>query len=326
MTGTVTSRKQRKSASLRGLIFAAVVVFGFLLINLPASNPVKAQSTSPYDLIAAVNELRSANGLPAYEIDSNLMSFAQTHSDYMASIQTITHTRADGSMPRDYGIVENIAGGTNLSLNYVIYTMWSDEAHWHTMVGISNGYIGAGVTDANGWTYYTIDIRRTSGGVGYTPPAGGTPGATQPPLYPVYTVTPLPDGSIIHEVMSGQSLWAIAIAYGLKIADLLTLNQLPTNAVIYAGQKLIIQPSFTPTLSPTITTTPLPATRTPTPSSTPRTPTVTPTFTPTATPTPKPFLGIQLSQEQSRRIFGIGLIAICGLGLLVVLITSVRRK
>lgn len=319
-------RSRNPKIYLRNGIFILALLAGILGISLPASQPVSAQSVSPYDLIAAVNALRTANGLPAYEVDSYLMSFAQTHSEYMASIQSITHTRSDGSSPRDYGIVENIAGGTNLSLDYVIYTMWSDADHWHTMVGIPSGYIGAGIAEGDGWTYFTIDVRRTSGGYTYTQPAGGTPAATVPPMYPVLTVTAMPDGSIIHEVLPGQSLWAIAIGYGLKIADLLLLNQLPTNAVIYEGQKLVIQPSFTPTLTPTITETPPPATRTPTASPTPRTPTPTRTAAPTLTPTPKPFLGIDIQEGQSRKMIAIGLIAICGLGLLVVLLGGIRRK
>lgn len=165
-------RSRNQKVSLRNGFLILAFLTGFLILNLPASQPVSAQSVSPYDLIAAVNALRTANGLPAYEVDSYLMSFAQTHSEYMASIQSITHTRSDGSSPRDYGIVENIAGGTNLSLDYVIYTMWSDADHWHTMVGIPSGYIGAGIAEADGWTYFTIDVRRTSGGYTYTQPAG----------------------------------------------------------------------------------------------------------------------------------------------------------
>jgi hypothetical protein len=108
---------------------------------------------------------------------------------------------------------------------------------------------------------------------------------------------------------------------------LIALNGLAATPVLYAGQKLIIQPAFTPTLSPTVTKTSRPPTRTPTPTRTPKPPTSTPTITPTVTPTvfslakvlpPLPFV--------DRRTLGMGIIAICAVGLAAVLITSFRKS
>ncbi|MDX1437480.1 MAG: CAP domain-containing protein, partial [Anaerolineales bacterium] len=101
----------------------------FLTIALVAGpGPAKAQGGSAADLIAAVNALRASNGLPPLQADSALMSIAQAHSNYQASIGSVTHTGAGGTRPRDraaaagYGggatifVSENIAGGTNLSV------------------------------------------------------------------------------------------------------------------------------------------------------------------------------------------------------------------
>jgi LysM repeat protein len=146
----------------------------------------------------------------------------------------------------------------------------------------------------------------------------------------VVTVTPMPDGSMIHVVQPGQSLWAIAIAYGVKIADLVKLNnQLsPTNPVIYTGQKIIVRGTSLPTQSPTVTDTPFPVTPTPTLTRTPRPPTR--TFVPSLTPPPTVqavvLPDLPAFQSPNRRALGIGLVTFCLLGLLAVVIGSVKKK
>jgi hypothetical protein len=117
------------------------------------------------------------------------------------------------------------------------------------------------------------------------------------PLFQINTSTPESDGSIYHTVQPGDTIYTIANAYGIREADLLAINGLTSESVIYPGNRLIITrgPSPTPTLditdtpSPTITPRP---TNTPTPVPT-REPTQTPTLIPpTQTPTPEPALGI----------------------------------
>lgn len=145
-------------------------------------------------------------------------------------------------------------------------------------------------------------------------------------IQPVITATPNPDGSVIHKVESGQSLWGIATAYGVSIARLQELNNLDPNAVLLLGQTIIIQPSSTPTLSPVPSLTPVPPTRTPSPTPLPRTPTLTFTAIPTATQTPAPLIDWQPPAWMNQETLGLGLIIISGAGLLFVLIAAFRRK
>ncbi len=122
-----------------------------------------------------------------------------------------------------------------------------------------------------------------------------TPGVTE--VSPVITSTPRPDGTIVHEVGYGQTLYDIALAYGVSIDYLKGLNYL-SNSNIYVGEKLVIRPASTLTpvgsTTATLTNTPRP-TSTKKPTSTPR-PTYTPApNTPTevlATPTPTSQPGI----------------------------------
>lgn len=262
-----------------------------LLVVFGSSTRGSAQAGDPYALIDAVNNLRAANGLPALQMNGILMSIAQGHSDYQATIGQVTHTGAGGTRPRDraaaagYGgggtffISENIAGGTDLSVAEVISWWLGDAPHTQTMLGANYQDIGAGVSVSNGFVYYTIDVGYMSGSGSNSPPAATvTPGGPTPiPIYMVQTATPNPDGSLVHTVLSGQTISRIAEAYGLTEAELMALNNLTSDA-IYVGDKLIIRPAGTP--GPTATST---ATTTPT-----RAPTSTrhPTRTSTASSTP----------------------------------------
>ena len=156
------------------------------------------------------------------------------------------------------------------------------------------------------------------------------PSATPMVIMQVVTVTPMPDGSMIHVVQDGQSLWAIAIAYGIKIADLVKLNsQLsPTNPVIFVGQKIIVRGTSLPTSSPTVTDTPFPVTDVPTLTKTPRAPTR--TFAPSLTPTPTVpvvvYPDLPAFESPNRHALGVGLVTVCLLGLVAVVISSVKKK
>lgn len=89
-------------------------------------------------------------------------------------------------------------------------------------------------------------------------------------IIPVEVATPLPDGSIVHEVQQGQALLHISKAYQVELETILELNHLSVDALIYPGDKLLIKaPRATETPEPSTTPTPritntLPATKTPT--------------------------------------------------------------
>jgi uncharacterized protein YkwD len=65
---------------IRFLLLMAV----FCTLALPKAG-VHSAAPSPYDVIAAVNELRAGMGLPALEINGSLMASAQGQSDYLGS-------------------------------------------------------------------------------------------------------------------------------------------------------------------------------------------------------------------------------------------------
>jgi hypothetical protein len=256
-------------------------------------------------VIAAVNSLRIAHGLPSYSVNSILMGTAQAQAEYMASIGTWTHLGPGGStvtqrlLAAGYPLAgdlslggfrsENVVMGYGMTDAEAVASWTTDSLHLHTMLSTDLLEIGAGVAEKDGTFYYVIDCARpTSSGVpqAYTPGAEAAYGAGLGQIIvPVSLSTPNVNGEIIHEVKSGQSLWQIAIAYGVKIDELRKLNQLPTAYVINPGDKLLVKKVGTSTPEP-LTPTATAVQPTKAAPLTPAQPTASPTEIPTVTPVP----------------------------------------
>lgn len=305
-------------------------MMALLLIMLTPIQKAHAQAGSASELISTVNALRQSQGLAPYTVDSFLMGFAQSHSDYMASIGAWTHTRSDGTTASAQGIKENVAMGSQMSVSYCVYTVWSDWVHWETMVGFADGSVGAGVAVVGGQVYYTLNVL-PSGSV-YEETGRDTSQAavllqqdTPVPFSQLIVATPDEDGIIIHVVQYGEALWSIAIAYDVKIEQILKNSNLsPSTTEVFEGQRLIIQAATEPTATPTSTATSDPGTPTPTqprPTGT-RFPTRTPA--PTHAPTKPPSI-IQRALGNGKYL-GLGLILLSGLGLIVVIYLGFLKK
>ena len=161
--------------------------------------------------------------------------------------------------------------------------MWlGDAPHTNTMLSPNRSDIGAGIAVAqDAWMntvyYLVIDtaLQTGSGQQQYdaqivltsVPNAqaalyGDATQAAQSLLVsqyilPVARATACPDGDVIHEVKNGQSMWSIAIEYGVKIDQIQRLNNL-SSTDLYPGQKLLVQKGATqPVPIPTATATTL---------------------------------------------------------------------
>ncbi len=261
-------------------------------------------SASPAELIAAVNALRASRGLSPYTQNSILMGTAQGQADYMASTGNITHTGPGGVtvtqrlLNAGYPLAgdlslggfrsENIIAGYGMTPSDAVQAWTGDSPHLNTMVSTDLQEIGAGVAEAGGMTYYVIDCARPTGSGA---PQAYTPGAEESfsaalneIIVPVTMSTPDASGNIVHTVQAGQSLWQIAIAYGVKIDAIRALNQLPADYLIQPGDKLLIVNVGTVTPSPSATSTLAASTPTAAPTAAASTDTPTPTATATAMP------------------------------------------
>ncbi len=312
--------------------YLVIFLLILMLTTLASVQPVSAQAGTPTDLINTVNQLRRDQGLAPYVVDSFLMSFAQSHSDYMASLGRWTHTRADGSTSIQYGIKENVAVGNDMSVHQCVYVIWADWIHWQTMTGYTSGRVGAGVSVADGRVYYTLNVLPDGSSVNQPAPVIHTSGITaqntqQQPIAvsQIITSTPDPEGGIIHIVQSGDTLWTIAQAYDVPIDQILRNSGLSQGTTaVFVGQELTIQAASdpTPTLPPTDT--PEPGTPTPTQPRPTMTPVPTRTPAPTATPTTPPST-LHLALGNGKNV-GLGLILISGLGLILVVYLGFIKK
>jgi LysM repeat protein len=248
----------------------------------PAAGPAS-------ELIAAVNQLRASYGLEPFTVDPILMAVAQAQNDYSISIGQITHYGPDGSRPRDQAIAagygggatvfvsENIVQGTGMTPAEAVQWWTGDEPHLNTMIGQYYRDVGAGAGESDGDFYYTLMTGYVAGGVSANSTVPVPPTGQPAPIgaQPVVPVTPQPDGSIVHVVQAGQTLWTIAAVYQITLDELLSLNGLTQNAIIHAGDRLIIRAAATATApaAPTRTLAPVvtfpPATLRPTSSPTP---------------------------------------------------------
>ena len=254
---------------MRKICFAIILV---VLIAASASaiavRPARAAS-DPASLIAAVNALRAANGLPAYTVSPILMSIAQQHAEFMA-VNGISHSGYGGTRPYQRALnagyplagdlslggfmSENISGGRNESVQDVVLQWQGDAPHLHTMLSADLLEIGAGVAYDGEYVYYVIDCARpTGGGQPQSTPLPGqtqaTPVVSGPLASTVFPNTPNADGMLYHIVKPGETLWLIAISYGVKIAEIRELNYMSETDAIYPSEKLLIRkdaPTATP--------------------------------------------------------------------------------
>lgn len=323
-------------------IFFLMLVVILAVVQAPAvqaagavSQPVASRRviTDAFSLIAAVNTLRAAHGLPAYAVNSILMSVSQIHAEYMATTGSVVHTDAAGRRPYQRGLAagyplggdlsqggfysENIIAGNNMSVDAAVLAWQGDAPHLLTMLSPDLEEIGAGVAIVGNYVYYDIDCAKPTGSGRppvYTPAAGATAGtpdanatagtpATEIPSVPplastIIPNTPQADGKLYHVVGPGETLWLIAISYGVKLADIRKLNNMTDVEILYPGRKLLIREGGTLTpLPPTGTQTSEP-TWTLAPSTTPR---------PSATATPVPVPPV--SSNTSLTVLGVIIVA-----------------
>jgi LysM repeat protein len=309
----------------------------FVLLANPVKVVLADATVTTADMISLINGWRTGTfGFPALVENSYLNSCAQWTATEMATTHASTHLALLGyssasdrcgqfgfSSGKTVHVTENFVYDKNLTLS-ALTGYWSDSAHMLPASSAQYLYVGAGIANSDsGETYYVLEAGSISGesaassssGAITSPNTSTDPSATtdtSQSINPVITSTPNFDGVIYHTVKSGQTLFDIALAYGVTVNYLQEQNSL-SDYTIYVGQSLKIKLAPTPTVTSTFTPTAVYPTRTPTV----RPPTKTPTPVLTATPTPKPSMMDKL--QENRPTIGMVLLILSGLGLLAVI-------
>jgi len=247
-----------------------VLTFLFLLsliapanvLASPDSKPNSSQNLSGGDVIIAINGYRQQYGLAQLTPNSLLTSLAQGQSDYQASIGSITHTGPGGTTPQQRASAAGYGGGNFFYLSEIIYggyqqnvqnaLSWWQNSSLHNSIMLSSNYseIGAGVATSGDSVYFTAVLGGPSGSSSSTSGSGDDSGsgenpqptAAGPVVMPVQKATPQPDGSIIHTVLTGQTLWTIAAVYEIKLEDVYELNGLNRFSFVFPGDEILVRP------------------------------------------------------------------------------------
>jgi LysM repeat protein len=233
-----------------------------MCLGLARATAVSAQSPAQ-EILAMVNELRTANGLPSFQYDAFLASVAQSHASWMAQTGIYSHFQSNGSSPQSRAdaagyvgfVSENIVGGTNLRSREAL--LWWQNSPTHNQTLLTSRYIHAGVGYAlsgDGQQMYVLVVGRPS-----NQPTTNEADDSAEPIYvaPIEIAAPREDGAIVHVVKTGQTAWALAARYDIPLSELLYLNSLGNNPTLNIGDEIYIRlaegqappPTPTPSLS-----------------------------------------------------------------------------
>ncbi len=229
---------------VRRLSFAAVAC---LLLTLAGAHSVRAQSPTD-EILRLVNQFRAGYGLPPFTYNPQLAAAAQTHANYIAANNYYSHYWPNGSGPQQRaesaGYIgwagENYVAGTQLTPQQGV-TWWSNSpVHFANMVSQRHTEAGVGYAVGNDQNWYVLVIGEPTTG-----PAPARPPQRQVDVNafvaPIELSPPREDGSIVHKVMPGHTVWAIAARYGVSVADIYLFNALTEDSVINPGDELTIR-------------------------------------------------------------------------------------
>ncbi|HEX3050019.1 MAG TPA: LysM domain-containing protein [Aggregatilineaceae bacterium] len=174
-----------------------------------------------------------------------------------------THTFADTSSGGRVRIGIDPTGGTDPYSTNIQWSSFSSPFTWGALALLSVDAKATG-SQITVFTYYTADktmrwhdvfwddasLTVISSG-GSNNPTAAAPAATAAPV--IANAQTKPDGSQVHIVQPGQTLWGIAQVYGVTLDQLRLWNNI-IGSTIYEGQAIIVKPApaaSAPTAAPT---------------------------------------------------------------------------
>jgi hypothetical protein len=163
----------------RWLSIGLIVTLTVVGMNTPAG----ADASSEADFVASHNAIRAGNGLGPLTVDSELRSWARTHSQFMADGgcpdgKLICHSTsgqlqgAGGSGWSKLG--ENVGVGGNVSA--LMDAFMNSPGHRANILDPAYNYVGIGTVHSGDSIYVTVVFMAKAGSGG----GGGTPTTTAP--------------------------------------------------------------------------------------------------------------------------------------------------
>ncbi|MCA9865927.1 MAG: LysM peptidoglycan-binding domain-containing protein, partial [Anaerolineales bacterium] len=220
---------------------------GMLLIAVGFTGRAEAQGSPTNDILQLVNQVRAEYGLPSLSYNAALAAAAQNHAGFIAANAIYSHIGVNGSTWQDRAQAagytgyagENLVGGTRLTPQQGVIWWRNSAVHFSNMLNPRWTEAGVGYAVGNGQNFYVMVFGTPNDA---PPPRGEQPVVDVPFIVaPIELAQPNEDGSIIHTVLEGHTLWAIAARYEVSLADLYLFNGLNEESVINPGDKLTIR-------------------------------------------------------------------------------------
>ncbi len=223
------------------------VLLGLFIIATGFVGRAEAQGSPASDILQLVNQVRAEYGLSGVTHNPALAAAAQNHANFIAQNAIYSHIGINGSTWQDRAEAagytgyagENLVGGTQLTPQQGVIWWRNSAVHFSNMLNPRWTEAGVGFAVGNGQNFYVMVF--------------GTPYDAPPPpaerrvvdvpfiVAPIQLAAPNEDGSIIHTVLEGHTLWAIAARYEVSLADLYLFNALTDDSVINPGDTLTIR-------------------------------------------------------------------------------------
>ncbi|MEM7141563.1 MAG: CAP domain-containing protein [Actinomycetota bacterium] len=177
--------RQRTRRRVAFVVVAALTVIGSLLVQPSDSASASAGDESAF--VAALNQVRAANGLPAFTVNGELSGLARGHAQVMADAGEIFHANpiSAGFTGEWAKLGENV--GVGASVDVLVDAFVASPGHFANIIDPNFTEIGVGVVWRDAAMYTTHRFLQLPGAAPTTTTA---PTTTAPPTTAAPTTAP----------------------------------------------------------------------------------------------------------------------------------------
>ncbi|MCA1846544.1 MAG: CAP domain-containing protein [Actinobacteria bacterium] len=141
---------------MRKVVFGLTLALGLSSLLFPAA--AKADTVSDEaTFVAKINDLRASKGLPALQVNAQLVAKARSWSAGMAAAGRIWHSTLSDAITEDWKkLGENVGMGGSVDGLHTAFV--NSPHHYENLVDPSFGYVGIGIVMNSGTIYVTEEF------------------------------------------------------------------------------------------------------------------------------------------------------------------------
>jgi hypothetical protein len=176
---------------MRKVVFGLIVAIGVSLFPAGAHADTVSDEAS---FVAKINDLRISKGLPALEVNANLVSKARGWAAGMAAAGRIWHSTLSDGITADWQkLGENVGMGGSVDGLHAAFV--ASPHHYENLVDPDFGYVGIGIVMSSGTIYVSemfMKLMPAKAPVSVTVPPVTAPRVAPTTSAPVSTLTSAP--------------------------------------------------------------------------------------------------------------------------------------